>query len=785
MRYLSICIVLLVASAAPALAEPLKFDMGTEKSFVFDGFRQVTGKTVYSRERGYGWVKKAPRGGARDIPEPLGCDFILGPGSFRVDVPKGKHHVWVLLGDSGHGINHPRFWHTPYWIRANGREVVSVKQTVEQYYYDYYFSNLYSDYTPGESLWEKYFAKYDRPHTFFVDAPDGHVQLDFSGDVPVNAVAMHPQAEAPAATRMIEALREARKEQFDSAWHMLAPDETPAAREPTAAERQRGYVLFHRPAVQAVYPHTRPEPDEAFAGLAAFATPGEYEPMTFSVWPLNDLKNVTVSIGPLKNDKGDTLPAEALTLACVKYIEVRGRRDAYTVRPRTLLPCKQMALYRGVTKRYWVTVHVPQDQASGEYRGEIRIQAKGGTATIIPATFEVLPFGLVKDAGIAYGFYYYTPDSTTYRGHGSAGASGRSAWAQAQALGLAEADFRDQVAHGMNCAAVSPQWSMFRIENDRVAIREENWQRHDRFMNIYVNAGMTRPLPAYSIGNILSLGIPDRVTAGEWETGQKFSKRFQQLYGDVIRVFYERARAAQAAGRWPEVIFYASDELSNYRNPGADWGRAHLELLNRIKKTVPRGFRACASINGQAERVMLPVLDVAIPNNGFPINAQTLDMIRANGCELWMYNIGTHRFTWGFFLVKAGVKGRLQWHYRSGLRGTCDPNNWLTSSTYAMVDTTPDGVLPTRDWENVREGVDDARYVRTLEQWIARAKKTGEPAARRAADRAQRTLDWILNRTQVRLDYYTAEVGYWDPPVFDKLRRRIAAEIVNVREAMQ
>jgi len=99
------------------------------------------------------------------------------------------------------------------------------------------------------------------------------------------------------------------------------------------------------------------------------------------------------------------------------------------------------------------------------------------------------------------------------------------------------------------------------------------------------------------------------------------------------------------------------------------------------------------------------------------------------------------------------------------------------------VDTSPEGVVPTQAWENIREGVDDARYVRTLERAIARARQSGSARAAAVADRAQKTLDWILDRTHPTLSYYTAEVGFWDASVYDALRRRLARAIVQLKEA--
>ena len=45
------------------------------------------------------------------------------------------------------------------------------------------------------------------------------------------------------------------------------------------------------------------------------ATPGEYEPVTFSIWPQTDLSTVRVTPGDLRSDDGLVLPAEAVRIS--------------------------------------------------------------------------------------------------------------------------------------------------------------------------------------------------------------------------------------------------------------------------------------------------------------------------------------------------------------------------------------------------------------------------------------------------------------------------------------
>lgn len=73
----------------------------------------------------------------------------------------------------------------------------------------------------------------------------------------------------------------------------------------TADERERGYLLFQRPIMDPVHPNTRPLPHERLQSLTGFATPGEFEPVTFSIYPVRDLKNLRVRTSALTGPDGE------------------------------------------------------------------------------------------------------------------------------------------------------------------------------------------------------------------------------------------------------------------------------------------------------------------------------------------------------------------------------------------------------------------------------------------------------------------------------------------------
>ncbi|MED5402050.1 MAG: hypothetical protein VX669_16805, partial [Planctomycetota bacterium] len=90
-----------------------------------------------------------------------------------------------------------------------------------------------------------------------------------------------------------------------------------------------------------------------------------------------------------------------------------------------------------------------------------------------------------------------------------------------------------------------------------------------------------------------------------------------------------------------------------------------------------------------------------------------------------------------------------------------------------------DGSLPTIQWEAAREGVDDARYVSTLEALVDQARL--DPGLSAAVARAGKTLETVYSRLPDHLYDTMATVS---PGVLDDLRSEIINEILRLRRSM-
>jgi len=766
-----------ILSAGTVQAEMRLFDMGPPGSPVWRGAALVTPDTSYSPETGFGWETVGNLEGVkRQVPDDLGSDFVQGQGAFVVDTDQGSCGVWVLLCDSGYGINAPRSWVESYTISVNDEEVVSVDRGMETYLREYLHAGWDADWDPSQSLFDKYFARYDRPHEFVVRPMEGKLRVVFSAHCPVAAVAVWPAAEGPGAKAALAAVREARRSQFDGSWSR-AP--RPAGLKPaeyTPTDRKRGYAAWVRDCGDGVRPYTEPRAAERKARLEALACLGEYEPLSLCLRPLQPLVGAKVIASDLKGPGKSLISSGDIRVSWVKYVEHRLGPGRYEVRPQELLPSVPRDLSASVTKQCWLTIHVSESTRPGRYRGTVTIEAESRRPTRLPLVLTVLPVRL-GSPGMLTGMYYSMPDATDLRPF-------RSGDMMPEAAELLRRQLADMREHGMNAVAPEPPWDLLKLESGTLAYNEQAWQHLDEFFRLYREAGFSAPVPLYQIAFILMLPLPDRpVLDGEnaWQSGEAFAPALRERYAESVRRFYARAHQAQEAGNWPEVLYYASDELSNKGRRGGEWGVRHLELLREIRTQVPGGFRVCCSMNGSPEHAMLPLLDIAIPNFGFPITEQTLTMVSDADAELWFYNLGWERFTWGYFPVRCGARGRLQWHYHSSPQGTCDPHNRLTSSMWGVT-MGPDGPLANVDWEMIREGIDDARLVNTLRDLLKQARDRGVGMS--ACQEAESDLAWLMDSIRPDLSYYRDEAGYWDSGVYKDLKWMLGQDCVALEAAL-
>lgn len=755
---------LVLAVAQSSAAEPGLFDLGAARSAVWDGFTRVTPDDSFSQQSGFGWQSKDglkarahayttlvenPSRGSQEPPpiwtNPITEDCLLGDreNAFLFQVPPGDYEIYVMCGTSEAMRN--QYFDFTVQVGSDQRRV--------QFEGGHQFRSLRFRARAG-----------DEPLA---------VRLIPRSKWVVNAILAWTAADAARVEKDIIAPLE------EWTWRMPPAEWAKWNEEPEPesgpmppvgeADQKRGFVVYSRHYLECVHPHTKPRAEDLNPGLRLFATPGEFEPMTFVVHPLRNLAGarVTVSaIGPVRVDQID--------IRRVRFSQARPNYTVlhrYRVVPDMLEHFDALDLTAGENARFWLTVRVPDDAPPGLYSGTVTFDCAGGRADL-PVNLRILPFKLREDPGKLFGIYYRHPYDQM------AGADDEVS--RDYFRRRAELEHADMVAHGtrnvvLSCGAgAADAQGKFRFNWDLLADKLALWQKH----------GFRGPI-------VMSIG-----------TESVYVKYMKEPYGSHLRGVQDppeafsgeitsmvKAIEAERQQRgWPEFLYYPVDE------PGTDAAAVNfmVKVLKACKTAGVRTYVTADPTHDQFEP-MRPHVDVWCTQPFAPDRDTLLADTNARGVEYWCYPnhvngendhtpVTGARMTYGFGFWRSGFRTLIPWIY-SYSNG--DPFNYLDGSAMDFFNRhEPDGTpMPVAMWEAYREGCDDHRYLFTLEQLIAEAGRSPKPKAQQAAAAAQRELQSVWDAIHVQPKYKYD--GLWAPPEFDVYRWLLAQQILTLTDAIR
>jgi len=772
MRYARTVIMLLgcLIPFQPVRAEaagPLLFDMGAETSPLRPGFAPITPESVYTTGRGYGWrttkglkvhVQHHSRQGqfnqSRGTIQPppiytneITCDTILSdrPNAFLVDLPPGRHVVYVLCGLSA---GSPQDYHW-FDIAADGQRT-GVK-------------------IPGPYIFEK--------RRLQVEVQERPVAIEFVSktDWLVSGLVICAAAEE-------KDLRAKILDPLEQEVWFLPPDVAKDWREtkhvddrpmPTLGdmERKRGYAIFARHWSEVIYPNTVPRSSELNPKLRIFASLGEYEPATFTVLPLRDLAGATVIASELRCGRA-AIPTGNIDIRAVRYMHVRpnySSSHSYHVAPDVLEHRDHVDLRQGSNQRFWVTVKVPEDAQSGVYEGKLTFQPCGGPAVEVPLQLRVLPIRLRTNPEHIYGMYYRDPLGMLRERNTTA--------ANEYFQRKAELERRDMVEHGMNCH-ISSVSGLDRDGHGRWTIDGRETERRIALDRKYGLAG--RPLVA-------SFGVEHWYAKLVDKKGLGSHLRLvradvpQSFFDEVTKMVEVIERERRSRG-WPEFLYYPIDEPSTEEKSV----RFMVGVLKAIKH-VP-GVRTYVTADPTHEQFepMWPYVDVWCCQPFVFACERIKQLSREKHIEFWCYPnhisgendhtpVRGARMTWGFGFWRSGFKALIPWIYQSS---SGDPWNYLDGPYMDFFNrSTAEGQpIPVALWEAYREGIDDGRYIYTLEQLVAEGKRKGGRTAE-LASAAEKELRWVWDAVEVQEKYKHQRL--WSGADFDAYRWLLASKILE------
>ena len=728
------------------------FDFGPADSPSFARFHVTDSKAVYSKNAGFGWIPyeggepetesnfgpasaqipglgERDRGGAsidalyRDLLMTSEYYHTQVRQTFAVDVPNGTYRVLTMHGDPEYG----RAGKQAYWVEAEGAVVAA----------DIVLPAALA--TDAE---------------FEVNVTDGRLDLTLDAEAPdpasrgfvINGLAVLPvntDQEKAFARRKIDLIRAAvvreREEAFSRRFREVPYVETRQMTEPTTADLARGFIAWTPNWMELIYPNSVSAAEDLKRPCRAFATPGEYEPVAVAIRALQALSGVRVQVGDLVSDShrigADRVEVRKVTCWPQRIGSSWGTE--YRVLPELLELFEALEVPAETTQEFWLTLHVPEDAAPGDYRAPLRVTAGEGKVWEGELSLRVLPCKLAESPRVV-GMYWRDEDLSPE---------------------LAEAQVRDMLAHGMGAVTLSRKPTISNVDG-KPAVDGSELQS---FLQMLKRLGIRGPIPYYpGLQGMVKRAVPE---------------------GDFDAMFVETVRQIQEVSAREDtlrLLFYPVDEIGNDDKRGQEANH----LCGLIGK-VPGAVSYITVNNYASGEKWGDTFDIWCGNVEY--SADEEQRLLARGKRYMRYGSAylndcrKARNTSGFGFYRRPAEAMYYWHYQA-YNG--DPFNDFdgTARDWCAVYPGEDGLIPTMDWEAIREGVDDLRTIATLEELAARAEQ-GTEAQRQVAAAAREELADILaiDSTQNQTDF-AADLSHEQ---FAQLRWRLVERILALQEALQ
>ena len=562
--------------------------------------------------------------------------------------------------------------------------------------------------------------KYHFPRDIFTVEAEKSVDITFKGNWIINALILIPLEKAKGFRPELADLIIGKNHKH------FRPDPQKTYTVPfkaTAAEVKQGFVNFTTPIDQRVFVNTTAKPEQRGKALKAQSAADALKAVTTSFHFLKNIPDFKVTCsGKLK-----------ATLHPVKnWLQRTGHKGSartFALVPEVLEENKEFYALKGNTKQYYLLFDIPAGTKAGVYKCTLTVTGKGIPATVIPVEFKVLPFTLERADRNQYAAMYnadiHNPFVTL---------SSNAAFDRARLL--------DMRKHNMNSIL---------FPAGRFTTKEQV-----KKLYLLVNKRLDE------------CGFPRLPMA--WHN-QNFTAEEVKFIQQMVKETGLR-----------EILYYPVDE--------PHFGRRHIaEKMYPLVKSVP-GTRSYSTVTEEDIKSFGKYLDfrtyMITGYAKFEPDRIVKDCKKDKAHFYWYSNAGreypdANRYKAGFFAWRCGSSGQLYWAYDNtgnDLWNDFDSRAHDHNAVYII-----DGkIRSTIQWEAIREGLDDLRYIYMLEKLIARYPNA--PAAKSA----KALLARLRKETCVDLNAYKKRFGlpidvhhycWWAPEKMEKERNNIIAEILK------
>ncbi len=535
----------------------------------------------------------------------------------------------------------------------------------------------------------------------------------------------------------------------------------------TRDERERGYLLFQRPSIDPVYPNTRPLAHERLQSLTGFATPGEFEPVTFSIYPVRDLENLRVRPSALTSPDGE-IPVSNIDVRLLTYWNIGyphyTSRSTYRRTPELLERVTVHSSPAAESQRWWITIHVPQDTAPGLYQGNVTLWDDGhDDAVAIPVALRVLGFELKADPAKHYSAYYDVRNQVQFKD--------RDEDFIQRATGN---EYRSMVEHGLDMLPT------FYLHHDRKSDRAVI--THEEELDRMLAAGLGGPLPLLG-GNDIEVMYLDSTPGGKRRSHWNINKMPPPgFYENVTEVYGTLKTEAEDKG-WPELIVSPLDEVHPARK---EFGAQVYQAVHDagLRTYITKDPMAADAVEYQ---------DAVDVWNSQPYSMHYERIVGQDRYDYWSYPNHNAceikdprvmskggRMTYGYGFWRSGYTTLIPWHW-AWTPGS-DQFDYLRGSASGCGQRIGDDaeVIPAVYWESFREGRDDARYVYSLQQAVWEREGCIDPECQGLLAEGKALLQELWDAIDVQPKYLVE--GMWPSDEFDARRWRLAMAIEALLE---
>ena len=726
------------------------YSFGSSEAPLKQGYERVTPSSAYSAEDGYGWEENVSGlqarykkwDGSADCKnmynEELTASYIEGNASadpekiehsFRVDLPNGEYKVHMVMGDPAEvNVLKRRLFE----VFANDQLIFPVEVSRLIFAQPFFHVKV----TDG-SLRLKFVGKKKIQLNLspeVLDISDDEMKTYVPGWV-ANSVVVYPAAERKAAESQIGLdEQDFNRLPADKMAREFVPPADPVLTDVSSQEKERGYILFTRDVSLPIRPSSAPKRSEIPDTVNVLAAPGETAAVSMGVYPLRDVDKFEISAGDLKGS-GGVLKASSLEFGLLRIIPI-GTIEKYQMMPMFVEPLQYVDtdLNEKETRQIWITVKVPKGLNPGIYTGSISSRVAGGKENTLALQVEVLPFDL-PESKKRFGVYFLPASWGSTAVHASQDLAG----------------MRD---YGLNSMVFLAGW-----------VRQ--FDKMKSGLLLAKRFGFTGPVVLY-----YCMDQTERTSLAEKERTE-------------LKKMLSELRDYSKQNNLPEPIFTSWDELTKA------WMR---ELANDTFKTAKAvgGIRTYATCTPSTIQSVSQYVDISCMIDAPDFRKfRVSDEDRKKGKELWTYsndlvsinvNWGATRFIYGWFMWSAGIDGNAPWEYQCFEK---NPYNWLNGFQYMFCAPRSVGgymPVPTMNYEMMRIGINDSRYIQLLSDLIRKGKQSSDPKVVAIAQEEEAKLDKIADSVQGSPSYYDSH-GYWKEEIYAKLRTRVVEGIIKLQKA--